>query len=158
MPVGVSVTEIINTVLGSIADESKSAETDIVDLRTDMPAIIYEQDSVIDMNEGSFNEAPATPIAAQDPENYHNDHSVAVAETVTVSILSSSSSESRPVNVRSNMTAITTKDLEIDMDKSSFDSNIDESSAKPAAKECSKNHDHEQMNEVFQHQPESWPK
>ena len=36
------------------------------------------------------------------------------------------------------------------MDKGSSDSDIDETSAKLAAKECSKNHDDKQMNEVPQ--------
>ena len=49
-----------------------------------------------------------------------------VAETVTVNTLGNSSSESRPVNVRSNMPAITNRDSEIDVDKGSSDSDIDE--------------------------------
>ena len=41
MPMSVTVTEIISTVLGSTADESRPAEAAITDLRTDMPAIAY---------------------------------------------------------------------------------------------------------------------
>ena len=52
------------------------------------------------------------PIAGQDPENYYDDHSVSVAETVIVNTFSNSSSESRPVDVRSNMPAITPRDSE----------------------------------------------
>ena len=103
-------------------------------------------------------ETPATPIARQDPGNYYNDHSVTAAETVTVSTLSNSSSESRPVNVRSNMPVITIKYSKINVTKSSSDSDIDETPAKSTAKECSKNHDDEQMNEVSQQQPELRPK
>ena len=114
MPVSVAMTEIINTVLGSSADGSRPAEAAIADLRTCMPALTYEQDPEIDMNEGSFVETPATPIAGQDPEHYYNDDSVTVAETVRVSTLSSSSCESRLLDVRSNMPAITTRESEID--------------------------------------------
>ena len=67
--VSVIITEIINTVSGSTADESRPAEAIISDLRTGMLAITFEQDSEIDMNDGSFHETPATPIAGQDPEN-----------------------------------------------------------------------------------------
>ena len=49
-----------------------------------MPVITYEQDSEIGINEGSFDETPAMPIAGQDPENYYNDYSATVAETVVV--------------------------------------------------------------------------
>ena len=115
MPVSVAMTEIINTVLGSTADGSRPAEAAIADLRTGMPALTYEQDPEIDMNEGSFVKTPATPIAGQDPEHYYNDDSVTVAETVRVSTLSSSSSESRLLDVRSNMPAITTRESEIDV-------------------------------------------
>ena len=110
IPISVTMTEIINTVLGSIADESGPAEDAIADLRIGMPAITYKQDSEIDINEGSFDETPAKLIAGQEPENYYNDHNVTVSETVTVSTLSNSSSESRPVNVRSNMPSITNRD------------------------------------------------
>ena len=123
-----------------------------------MPAITYEHDSEIDINEGSFDEIPATPIAGQDPEDYFNDHSVTIAETVTVSTLSNSSSKSRPVNVKSNMPAITIRDFETDVNKGSSDSDIDETPAKPATKECSENHNDEQMIEISQQQPESMPK
>ena len=51
------------------------------------------------------------------------------------------------------MPAITTTDSEIDVDKGSSDSDMDETPAKPAAKECFKNHDI-QMNKVSQLQPE----
>ena len=158
MPVSVTLTEIINTVLGSTFGESRPAEVAIVDLRTGMPATAYEQDSEIDMNEGSFDKTPSTPIVGQDPKNYFNDYSVTVAEPVTVSTLSYSSNKSRPVDVRSNMSAITNRDCEIDVDKSSSDSDIDETHDKPAAKECSESHDDEQMNEIPQQQPESRPK
>ena len=99
-----------------------------------MPAITCEQDSEIDINESSFDETPGTPITGQDPENYYNDHSVTIAEIVTVSILSNSSSKSRLVNVRSNMLAITIRDTEIDVNKGSSDSDIDEIPAKPLQK------------------------
>ena len=75
-----------------------------------------------------------------------------------MSALSNSSSESRPVNARSNMPTITTRDSEIDVDKGSSDSDIDKTLAKPASRECFENHDDEQMNKVPQQQPESWPK
>ena len=69
------------------------------------------------MNEGSFdcdiNEIPATLIAGQDPENYYNDNSLTVTKTVTVNTLSNNSSEPRPVDVRSNMPAITTRDSKL---------------------------------------------
>ena len=129
MPISVTVTEIINTILDSTADESRPADSAIADLRTSMRVITYKQDYEIDINEGSFvcdiDETSATPIAAQNPKNYYNNHCVVVAETVTVSTLSNSSSESRPINIKSNMPAITTRDSEIDMDKSSSDSDID---------------------------------
>ena len=51
--VSVIITEIINTILGSTAGESRPAEAIISDLRTGMLAITFEQDSEIDMNEGS---------------------------------------------------------------------------------------------------------
>ena len=154
MPVSVTVTVIINTVLGSIADESRPAEAAIAGLRTGMHAITYEQHSEIDMNEGSFDETLTTPIAGQGPKNYYNDHSVTVAKTVRGTTLSNSSSESRPVNVRSNMPVITTRDSEIDKDKGSSDSDNDETPAKPDAEECFEYHDDEQMNEVLQQYPE----
>ena len=91
-------------VLDSTAYESRPAEAAIANLKTGMPAITYEQDSEININEGSFNETPATPIAGQDPENYYNDHGVTVAKTVTVSILHI---------VRINMPAITIRNSEI---------------------------------------------
>ena len=56
------------------------------------------------------------------------------------------------------MPAITTTDSEIDMDKSSSDSDVDETLTKPAAEECSESYDNEQINEVPQQQPESRPK
>ena len=103
-----------------------------------MSAITYDQDSEIDVNEDSFdsdiNETTATSRADQDSENYYNDHSVIVAETVTVSTLSNSSGESRTDDERSNMPAISTRDFETDVDKSSFDSDVDEIPANPAAK------------------------
>ena len=62
------------------------------------------------MNEGSFNETPATPVAGQNPENCCNDCSVTVAETVMVSTLSKSSKASRSVDAKSNMPAVPTRD------------------------------------------------
>ena len=121
----------------------------MADLRRGMPAIACEQDSEIDINEGSFDETPDTPIAGQDPENYYNDHKVTVAETVAVSTLSHSSSESRPVNVRSNMPPITIRDSEIEVDTGSSDRDVDKTPAKPAAKECSENHDDERINHLY---------
>ena len=97
------------------------------------------------MIEGSFDsdidETPATPIADQDPENFCNDHSVAVAKTVTVSVFSISSDEITSVDLRSNSSAATTRDFEVDVDKGSSNSDIDETSAKPDAQECSENQD-----------------
>ena len=123
-----------------------------------MPALTYEQDSETDMNEGSFDETPATPVAGREPKSCYNDLGVTVAETVTVSTLSNSSSEFKPVNVRNNMPAITIRNSEIDVNKGSSDSDIDETPAKPAAKECSENHNNKQMNEVSQQKPEARPK
>ena len=88
------------------------------------------------------------PASVTVTENINTVLGSSVAETVTVSTLGNSPSESRPVNVRSNMSAITTRDFEIDVNEGSSDSDIDQSPAKPAAKECSENHDDEQMNEV----------
>ena len=166
MFVGVTITEIISTILGSTANESRPAEAVVADTRSDIPATTYEQESEIDINEGSFDsdihKTPAMPTAEQDAENYCNNHNVIVAKTVTVSTLSNSSSKSRPVDTRSNMPAITTLDSEIDVNKGSSDSDINETPAKPAAEECSENHDDgyddEQINEVPQQQPESRPK
>ena len=56
------------------------------------------------------------------------------------------------------MLAITIEDSEIDANKGSSDSDINETCAKPAAKEGFENHDNEQMNKVSQQQPESRPK
>ena len=53
------------------------------------------------------------------------------------------------------MSAITTRDSEIDVDKGSSDSDIDKTLAMPASKECFENHDDEQINEVPLQQPES---
>ena len=39
----VTITEIINTLLGSIADESRPAEAAIADLRIGMPAITHKK-------------------------------------------------------------------------------------------------------------------
>ena len=158
IPVSVTVTEIINTVLSSIVDKSRSAEAAVDDLKTGMPATTHKQDSEIGINDGSFDcsidEIPAMPIVGQDPENKYNDHSVTVAETVTVSTLSNASSESTPVDVRSNMSAIATRDSEIDINKINSESDIDETLTKSAAEECSKNHDDQQMNEVLKQKPE----
>ena len=41
------MTEIINTVLGSTADEPRLAEDAISDLRIGMPAITYKQDEIL---------------------------------------------------------------------------------------------------------------
>ena len=158
MPVNVTVTEIIKSILGSTADESRPAQAAMADLKADMPATAYEQDSEINMNEGSINsdidETLATSIAGQNPKNYYNDNSVTVFETVTVSTLTNSSRKSRPVDVRSNMSAIAIRDSEIDVDKGSSDRDIEKTPAKPAAEECYHNHeddyDNRYMNEVPQ--------
>ena len=80
VPVSVTVTEIISSVLGSTADELKLAEAAVADLRADMPATTYEQDSEIDINERSFDsdidETPARPIADQNSKSYCNDYIV----------------------------------------------------------------------------------
>ena len=162
MLVSVTVTEITSTVLGSTADESRPSEAAIVNLRTDISAITYDQDSEIDVNEDSFDsdidETTTTSCADQDSENYCNDHSGIAAETVTVSTLSNSSGESRTDDERSNMPAITTRDFETDVDKSSSDSDVDETPANPAAKKIFENYDDEQINEVSQQQQQFKPK
>ena len=158
MPVNVTVTEIIKSILGSTADESRPAQAAMADLKADMPATAYEQDSEINMNKGSINsdidETLATSIAGQNPKNYYNDNSVTVSETVTVSTLTNSSRKSRPVDVRSNMSAIATRDSEIDVDKGSSHRDIEKTPAKPEAEECYDNHeddyDNRYMNEVPQ--------
>ena len=99
-------------------------------------------------------ETHATSIAGQDPKNYCNDHSVTVVEIATMSNLSNSSSESRPVDGRINLPVITIRNSEIDVNKGSSDSDIDETLTKPAVKECFENYDDEQMNKVPQQQPE----
>ena len=48
------------------------------------------------------------------------------------------------------MPTITTRDPEVDVDKGSFDCDIDETSTKPAPEECSESHNDEQMNAVPQ--------
>ena len=90
------MTRIISTVLCSNADKSRPAKAAIANLRTDISAITYEQDSEIDMNIGSFD------------SNIDETLSMPTAETVMVSTLSNSFSKFRSVDARSSMPAITT--------------------------------------------------